>query len=111
MRDHTVDTITITAIDNSDYTFDIANTVDTIDISSITASTINTGTITLEDNHWADSIVWEQTEFEDKMPSVAKVEDMCRDYPALEQAYEKFKTIYAMVHQDWKGKQDDESPF
>ena len=112
MRDHTVDTITITAIDNSDYTFDIANTVDTIDISSITASTINTGTITLEDNHWADSIVWEQTEFEDTMPSVAKVEDMCKDYPALAQAYENFKTIYALVHQDWKGKQeDDESPF
>ena len=39
------------------------------------------------------------------MPSVAKVEDMCNDYPALEKAYENFKTIYSLVHQDWKGKQ------
>ena len=100
-------------IDESDYTFSVSDTVDTIDISSITTSTINTGTITLEDSHWADSIVWEQTEFEDTMPSVAKVEDMCKDYPALAQAYENFKTIYALVHQDWKGKndKDEELPF
>ena len=104
-------TITITATDNSDYTFDINNiTVDTIDISNITTSTIDT--ITLEDTHWADSITWEQVEFEDSMPTIAKVEDMCNDYPALDKAYENFKTIYKMVHQDWKGKQkDDESPF
>ena len=104
------DTITITMDDN--YTFDIDDlTVDTIDISSIAASPVST--ITLEDSHWADSIVWEQTEFEDTMPSVAKVEDMCKDYPALAQAYENFKTIYTLVHQDWKGKndKDEELPF
>ena len=48
----------------------------------------------------------------DEKVAKTKVEDMCKDYPALEQAYEKFKTIYAMVHQDWKGKQnDDAAPF
>ena len=104
------DTITITAIDNSDYTFDINDlTVNTIDISSITSSTIDT--ITLDDTHWSDGITWDPVEFEDQMPSVAKVEDMCNDYPALEKAYENFKMIYKMVHQDWKGKQDDETPF
>jgi hypothetical protein len=37
---------------------------------------------------------------------------MCKEYPALAKAYENFKTIYKMVHQDWKGKQkDDEFPF
>jgi hypothetical protein len=50
----------------------------------------------------------EPVEFEDQMPSVAKIEDMCRDYPGLEKAYENFKTIYKMVHQDWQGKQDAE---
>ena len=106
-------TITIN-VDESDYTFSVSDyTVDTIDVSSITTSTINTSTVTLEDTHWADSIVWEQTEFEDTMPSVAKVEDMCKDYPALAQAYENFKTIYTLVHQDWKGKndKDEELPF
>jgi len=48
----------------------------------------------------------EPVEFEDEMPSVAKIEDMCSEYPALEKAYENFKTIYKMVHQDWRGKQD-----
>ena len=103
------DTITITS--DNEYTFDINDlTVNTIDISSITSSTIDT--ITLDDTHWSDGIRWEQIEFEDKMPSVAKVEDMCKDYPALDKAYENFKTIYAMVHQDWKGNQDnEETPF
>jgi hypothetical protein len=110
------DTITISSAMSSDseYTFDIADlTVNTIDISDITYSTTNTGTITLEDTHWTDSITWEQVEFEDHMPSVAKVEDMCKDYPALAQAYENFKTIYTLVHQDWKGKndKDEELPF
>ena len=108
------DTITISS--DNEYTFDIADlTVNTIDISSITSSTVSTvSTITLDDTHWADEITWEKTEFEDKMPSVAKVEDMCNDYPALEKSYENFKMIYKMVHQDWKGKQDDEddeTPF
>ena len=116
----------IITIDLSDYTmdtdssftasstFDIPNTVDTIDISNITYSTIDStiDTITIDTEHWSDSITWEQTEFEDTMPSVAKVEDMCKDYPALDKAYENFKTIYAMVHQDWKGNQDnEETPF
>jgi len=106
------DTITISSAMSSDseYTFDIADlTVNTIDISSITSSTVST--ITLDDTHWSDGITWEQIEFEDSMPSVAKVEDMCNDYPALAKAYENFKTIYSLVHQDWKGKQDDELPF
>ena len=95
------DTITT----DSEYTFDINDlTVDTIDISSI-----STSTITLDDTHWADGITWEQIEFEDKMPSVAKVEDMCNNYPALEKAYENFKTVYKLVHQDWRGKQDDDN--
>ena len=104
-------TISTDSMNDTTLSYDLSDyTVNTIDISSITTSTINAGTVTLEDTHWADSIVWEQTAFEDTMPSVAKVEDMCKEYPALKKAYENFKTIYAMVHQDWKGK-DEESPF
>ena len=114
------DTITI---DLSDYTMDTdssfisSSTLDGITtISSISTDTIDIDStidnITIDTEHWSDSIIWEQTEFEDTMPSVAKVEDMCKDYPALDKAYENFKTIYAMVHQDWKGNQDnEETPF
>ena len=133
MRDHTEDTITTITLEDditinldsissntgtysitatSDSDFDINNiTVDTVNINNITTSPVST--ITLEYTHWADNIIWEQVEFEDSMPSVAKVEDMCKDYPALDKAYENFKTIYKMVHQDWKGKndKDEELPF
>ena len=113
----------ISMSDETTITINTNNTLDldinhhyghTIDISNITGSTIDT-TI---DFDWLndDSInitLNEPVEFEDHMPDVAKVEDMCNDYPALAQAYEKFKTIYAMVHQDWQGRQDaeNEPPF
>lgn len=85
----------------------------TIDVSSITTSTVDTSFEDLISMDELTITLNEPLEFEDHMPSVAKVEDMCNDYPALKQAYEKFKTIYAMVHQDWKGKQEDDEqlPF
>ena len=77
----------------------------TIDISSLTVDTI--------DIDWNSEISIDYVEFEDCMPEVAKIEDMCKDYPALQKAYENFKTIYNMVHQDWQGKQDKDEglPF
>ena len=80
----------------------------TIDVSSITTTSIDfdlfaDDNITLTLN---DPVV-----FEDYMPDVAKVEDMCNDYPSLRKAYENFKAIYAMVHQDWQGRQDSEDQF
>ena len=106
--DNDEDIIIIHTNSTEDFTFNVTDyTADTINISSIIDSTISTtATITLDDTHWADDIKWEPIEFEDQMPTVAKVEDMCNDYPALEKAYENFKMIYKMVHQDWKGKQD-----
>jgi len=112
----------ITMSDETTITINTTDTLDldinhhyghTIDISNITTSTITSG---IDDLIAMDDLtitLTEPVEFEDHMPSVAKVEDMCNDYPALSQAYEKFKTIYAMVHQDWQGKQDaeNEPPF
>lgn len=108
------DTITIDTSVDEDLTFDVSDiTLSSIDTSSITTSTIDSETITLEDTHWADNITWEQTEFVDKMPSIDKVHNMCGYYPALEKAYENFKTIYKMVEQDYKGnhQKNDETPF
>lgn len=96
------DTITIDTSVDEDLTFDV---------SDITISSVDTSTI--KDIHWADNITWEQTEFVDKMPSIDKVHNMCGYYPALEKAYENFKTIYKMVEQDYKGnhQENDETPF
>ena len=99
-------------------------TVDTVDIDNITinsgsiynsaynsAITLDTHWAELDDTHLADSITWEQVEFEDTMPMVSKVEDMCNDYPALDKAYKNFKTIYKLVEQDWIGRQKKDDPL
>ena len=113
-------------MDNDEY-IDLSS-IDTISITSpnnistgdiwIDTTTMNTNvfsissdwiTLTSDDNiNLDDIIIYEPIEFEDEMPGVAKVENMCKDYPALEKAYENFKTIYKLVHQDWVGRQKEE---
>lgn len=85
-----------------------------VEVGSIWVDTSTMDTKVFDSSQWISindneidlsSIIIEPVEFEDCMPDVAKVEDMCRDYPSLEKAYENFKTIYKMVHQDWVGNQ------
>lgn len=76
---------------SSDYT------ADTIDIDSLTSNFYNQN-------------------FVDKMPDVHRVDEMCKEYPALAKAYETFKSVYKMCEQDYKGKLkerglDDDIPF
>jgi len=87
-----------------DSTTTMPTTINTDNITTLSSS--HSSTITIDDNR-ADSITWEQKEFEDCMPGVAKVEDMCKEYPALAKAFENFKTMYALVDQDYKGKQKE----
>ena len=119
MRDHTGDTVTIslTDLDESGMSCgDIYTLTNTMDGSNVLNTTTTIDTSAIDDLISMDDLTItlnEPVEFEDEMPDVSKIEDMCNDYPALSQAYEKFKTIYTMVHQDWKGRQDaeNEPPF
>ena len=43
--------------------------------------------------------------FETFIPDIREIEEMCREYPGLDKAYENFKTFYKLVEQDWRGKQ------
>lgn len=113
-------------MDNDDITINLSEILDTITISSspetgdLWFDSNDMQTKVYTENSWIsigdittdaidlNSIIITPVEFEDIMPTVAKVEDMCKDYPALEKAYENFKTIYKMVHQDWQGRQDAE---
>jgi len=47
------------------------------------------------------------TPFKSSFPEFDQVQQMCDEYPGLARAYENFKIAYALVEQDWKGKQDD----
>lgn len=64
--------------------------------------TINDSTDLNDTNSW-------DVVFEDHMPDPQELKQMCEEYPALEKVYEHFKTVYKMVHQDWRGKQDSEN--
>lgn len=105
--------------------------VSTVDISGITLSTptysSNTDTFTMEvgDNTFTMSdpldinidnltnITFDKIVFEDHMPDPNRIKKMCQHYPALDKAYENFKTIYKMVNQDYKGNYEDDEdvPF
>jgi hypothetical protein len=68
-------------------------------ISTITLSdTISTSSI---DNNWNFTL---PVEWVDSFPVYSEVEKMCKEYPALQIAFEKFKQTYAMVEDDWESK-------
>ena len=93
---------------SSDYiTIDIGDTTysDTTYTVDTTLDWSNTGAYTVS--------LDPQVEFENSMPSAHRINEMCKHYPALNKAWENFKTIYKMVDQDYKGnfEDDDEIPF
>lgn len=99
------DAITI----NLDSSFSGDTNVYTVD----TTTSFDTSTITVTDPTWSVNY---NEDFVDTMPSVHRVDAMCTEYPALAKAYEKFKSMYKMCEQDYKGKLkaqglDDEIPF
>ena len=112
LSDRSIGDITLTIGDLYELS-DINDYVDndTIDISSIANTTIDTAyDVNLD---WATNITIDRVMFEDDMPDPQEIKRMCEEYPALEKVYENFKTVYKMVEQDWKGKTDDdeELPF
>lgn len=95
-------TITLDTMSSDPYVY----TVDT-------TTSFDTSTISVTEPTW--NVNYNQ-EFVDTMPSIHRVDAMCTEYPALAKAYEKFKSVYKMCEQDYKGKLkaqglDDEIPF
>lgn len=85
----------------------------TITIDSLTVDTVDTSVYTLtggtNDDTFGDyNFTLNPKEFVDHMPSVSKINDMCEEYPALKQAWDNFRTIYEMVHQDWIDRKSSE---
>lgn len=108
-------------------TYSITLNSDTIDLSSITTantvtldnsmfsgsytiaaggistiSPLDTVTITsLDSSNWTFNL---PVEWVDSFPSYSEVEKMCKEYPALKIAFEKFKQTYVMIEDDWEAK-------
>ena len=130
-------------MNDDDYTFDNFNLSSSDSVSTITLTssdsmsspTVDIGSLTLDSTYTIDTtstsdyISTTDLTFDtssiygrpanalvDHMPHIDDINRMCEEYPALEKAFEKFRTVYKMVEQDYKGKQkerglDDEIPF
>jgi len=102
-----------------------SSSVSTITLSECNTTcdiSINTDLLTIDTNDIEDIVLTIDEDstftigykdFQDKMPDITKVHNMCGYYPALQKAYENFKSIYQMVEQDYIGnyQEDDELPF
>ena len=75
------------------YTYSIPSNVSGTTISSVT---IGSGIGATYQNVWVGS-----EEFKDGFPAWDRIQKMCKTYPGLEIAFEKFKTTYYLVKDDY----------
>ena len=97
-------------IDLSDYTMNSSVITSSSNLDSITTSTVNiSDVISLDDQITFDydNIKIVPTLWTETLPDVDTVNAMCNEYPALAKAYENFQTVYKLVEQDYKGKEED----
>jgi hypothetical protein len=99
------DTITLTSnaystmASSNIITFDGNATSYTISGSG-SAGTAMGGTYTIG-NVNASTFSWKNQEFVDCMPDINRIEKMCKEYPGLAIAFDKFKTTYNIVKDDY----------
>lgn len=113
----TNDTITIDI--DSDYTLTFDDTIVIGDGTNFTTTRATdwSSDVSVTGGKWGVytsdnvSFPWESEYklWEHCLPSLSEVEEMCKEYPALEKAFKNFETIYKMVEQDYKGKKEDDS--
>jgi len=62
-----------------------------------------TGNVTIGGDEW----IWKSPEeFVDCFPEWARIEQMCKEYPGLKIAFEKFKTTYHLVKDHYDTPED-----
>ena len=69
------------------------------------AGTAMGGTYTIGDIN-ASTFSWKNQEFVDCMPDINRIEKMCKEYPGLAIAFDKFKTTYNIVKDDYDNPKD-----
>ena len=110
-KDYTI-TIDTDSMDTWSSIGEVSLDTITTTINSISTDTIDISTYTTSSDDqisfdW-DNIEISPTLWTEVLPNVNTVNDMCKEYPALAKAYENFKTVYKLVEQDYKGKQEDD---
>ena len=76
------------------------NTCASASASTITIS--NLGAVSGAISGSSNSFIWKMPEeFVDTMPDFDRIQKMCKQYPGLKIAFEKFKTTYYLVKDDY----------
>jgi hypothetical protein len=83
-------------------------TTSVADIITITggSDSYTIGDITIPDINNEFSITWGTEEWVDGFPEWEKIQLMCNEYPGLKIAFEKFKTTYKLVRDDYDTPKD-----
>jgi hypothetical protein len=100
---------TITIDPNYSYQYNTGGTISSISgaASTYTIGTINTSHInTISSINISDFKVTLPEEWSNCFPDFDRIEKMCKEYPGLKIAYEQFKTVYALVRDDYDTPKD-----
>lgn len=101
-----------TSANNTMYYTGTTGTINTITLTGNTSGLTNTGIYTIDgSNTWDTYSEWFKNlkEFEQTMPDLTKIKEMCSMYPALDKAFENFKAIYDLVKDDYEVRKNNDS--
>ncbi len=94
---------------NSDCSITTSESI-TVDLGNIGAAQTVTltssglDTITLDGTSFTNIWHYDDVPFESSFPEWNDFQKMCKEYPGLEQAYEKLKTFYNLCKDEWEFK-------
>jgi hypothetical protein len=92
--------ITISNSTGSSYYY---NTPATMTINS--SGSIGIGTTTIGSIN-PSTFKWNNEEFVDTLPDISRIQKMCEQYPGFKIAFEKFKTTYYLIKDDYDTPED-----
>ena len=100
---------TITIDPNYSYQYNTSNTISSISGAASTYTISGPGTFqsnTISSINISDFKVTLPEEWVNCFPDFDRIEKMCKEYPGLKIAYEQFKTVYALVRDDYDTPKD-----
>jgi hypothetical protein len=98
------DTITISTGGTTSMGYTIGSNITSIPSMTISSNgNVGIGTIS---GLTASTFEWKNHEFVDAFPDYDRIQKMCKQYPGLRIAYEKFVTTYKLVKDDYDSSKD-----
>lgn len=80
-----------------------AGTLDSLDIGEMMRQDAGKGMENMKFEDWNDP-----KPFENSVPSLEQIDKVCKEYPSLKIAYEKFKNVWRICYEDYRANNKDE---